>query len=177
MCYRYNILLRQYALGNFKEMTRAVTMDPAMLKYLNGNANTKKAPDENYGRELQELFTVGKGPGSHYTEADVKAAAHVLTGFRIENKSLPDIHGVFDAGRHDENDKQFSDFYQNTTIKGRKGKEGEMELDDLLALIFSQPEVARFICRKLYRFFVYHNIDEETEKTIIEPLAELFRKK
>jgi len=175
MIYKHNVLLRQYALGNFKTMVRAVTVDAAMLKYLNGNANTKKAPDENYGRELQELFTVGKGPGSHYTEADVKAAARVLTGFRIENKSLPDVHGLFDAGRHDETDKQFSAFYNNQVIKGRKGKEGEMELDEMLDLIFQQPEVARFICRKLYRFFVYHQIDEVTEKTIIEPLAHIFR--
>lgn len=175
MIYKHNVLLRQYALGNFKAMVRAVTIDPAMLKYLNGNANTKKAPDENYGRELQELFTVGKGPGSQYTEADVKAAARILTGFRIDNKVLPDVHGIFDAGRHDESDKQFSAFYSNKVIKGRKGKEGESELDELLDLIFQQPEVARFICRKLYRFFVYHQIDDETEKTIIEPLAHTFR--
>ncbi|HEY8896593.1 MAG TPA: DUF1800 domain-containing protein [Niastella sp.] len=175
MIYKHNVLLRQYALGNFKAMVRAVTLDPAMLKYLNGNANTKKAPDENYGRELQELFTVGKGPGSQYTEADVKAAARILTGFRIENKVLPEVHGIFDAGRHDESDKQFSAFYSNTIIKGRKGKEGEGELDELLDTIFQQPEVARFICRKLYRFFVYHQIDEETEKNIIEPLAHTFR--
>ena len=175
MIYKHNVLLRQYALGNFKTMVRAVTLDPAMLKYLNGNANTKKAPDENYGRELQELFTIGKGPGSQYTEADVKAAARILTGFRIDNKVIPDVHGIFDAGRHDESDKQFSAFYNNTIIKGRKGKEGEGELDELLNTIFQQPEVARFICRKLYRFFVYHQIDEETEKTIIEPLAHTFR--
>jgi uncharacterized protein (DUF1800 family) len=175
MIYKHNVLLRQYALGNFKAMVRAVTLDPAMLKYLNGNANTKKAPDENYGRELQELFTVGKGPGSQYTEADVKAAARILTGFRIDNKVLPEVHGIFDAGRHDESDKQFSTFYNNTIIKGRKGKEGESELDELLDTIFQQPEVARFICRKLYRFLVYHQIDEETEKTIIEPLAHTFR--
>lgn len=176
MIYKHNVLLRQYALGNFKAMVRAVTIDAAMLKYLNGNANTKKAPDENYGRELQELFTVGKGPGSQYTEADVKAAARILTGFRIDNKVLPDVHGIFDAGRHDDSDKQFSAFYNNQTIKGRKGKEGEGELDELLDLIFQQPEVARFICRKLYRYFVYHHIDEDTEKTIIEPLAYTFRK-
>jgi uncharacterized protein (DUF1800 family) len=175
MIYKHNILLRQYALGNFKAMVRAVTVDAAMLKYLNGNANTKKAPDENYGRELQELFTVGKGPGSQYTEADVKAAARILTGFRIDNKVLPDVRGIFDAGRHDESDKQFSAFYSNQAIKGRKGKEGESELDEMLNLIFQQPEVARFICRKFYRFFVYHQIDEATEKTIIEPLANTFR--
>jgi uncharacterized protein (DUF1800 family) len=175
MIYKHNILLRQYALGNFKAMVRAVTIDAAMLKYLNGNANTKKAPDENYGRELQELFTVGKGPGSQYTEADVKAAARILTGFRIENKVLPDVHGIFDASRHDDTDKQFSAFYNNQTIKGRKGKEGETELDEMIDLIFQQPEVSRFICRKLYRYFVYHQIDEATEKTIIEPLANTFR--
>ena len=176
MCYKHNILLRQYALGNFKEMVKAVTLDPAMLKYLNGNANTKRAPDENYGRELQELFTIGKGNGSHYTEADVKAAARVLTGFRIENKILPDVHGVFDAGRHDETDKQFSSFYGNNLIAGRKAKEGEGELDDMLNMLFAQEELSKFICRKLYRFFVYAHIDDTTEKNIIEPLAKTFRK-
>jgi uncharacterized protein (DUF1800 family) len=176
MCYRHNVLLRQYALGNFKDMVRAVTQDPAMLKYLNGNASTKKAPDENYGRELQELFTMGKGPDSHYTEGDVKAAARVLTGFRIENKVLPDIHGVFDAGRHDETDKQFSAFYENTIVPGRKAKEGEAELDDMLNMLFAQEELSKFICRKLYRFFVYYRIDDTTEKSIIEPLAKTFRK-
>jgi uncharacterized protein (DUF1800 family) len=175
-CYKHNALLRQYALGNFKDMVRAITIDPAMLKYLNGNVNTKKAPDENYGRELQELFTVGKGPGSRYTESDVKAAAKVLTGFRIDNKSLPDVHGIFDPARHDETDKQFSAFYNNTTVKGRKGKEAEQELDDMLSMIFEQEEVSRFICRKFYRFFVYHVIDDSTEKNIIEPLAKTFRK-
>jgi uncharacterized protein (DUF1800 family) len=175
-CYKYNILLRQYALGNFKEMVKAVTLDPAMLKYLNGNASTKKAPDENYGRELQELFTIGKGPGSHYTEADVKAAAKVLTGFRIENKILPNSHGIFDSSRHDEADKQFSAFYKNTLITGRKLKEGEAELDDMLNMFFAQEELSKFICRKLYRFFVYYKIDDTTEKNIIEPLAKTFRK-
>ncbi|MEP6749919.1 MAG: DUF1800 domain-containing protein [Bacteroidota bacterium] len=176
MCYKHNVLLRQFALGNFKEMVRAVTQDPAMLKYLNGNANTKKAPDENYGRELQELFTIGKGPDSHYTEADVKAAAKVLTGFRIENKVLPDVHGVFDAARHDDTDKQFSAFYGNTLLRGRKAKEGETELDDMLTMLFAQEELSKFICRKLYRFFVYYRIDDATEKNIIEPLAKTFRK-
>ncbi len=174
--YKHNVLLRQYALGNFRDMVKAVTYDPAMLKYLNGYNNVKKAPDENYGRELQELFTVGKGPGSHYTEADVKAAARVLTGIRIENKVLADAHGIFDAGRHDDTDKQFSAFYGNTIIKGKKGKEGEQEVDEMLNMIFAQEEVSKFICRKLYRFFVYHSIDGQTEKNIIEPLARTFRK-
>lgn len=171
--YRHNELLRKHALGNFKEMVKAITLDPAMLKYLNGNANTKKAPDENYGRELQELFTVGKGPDSKYTENDVKAAARVLTGYRIDNKTFT---SVFEPGRHDDTDKQFSAFYNNTVIKGRKKEEGKEELDELIDMIFAQPEVAKFICRKLYRFFVYHQIDDKTEANVITPLAAIFRK-
>lgn len=173
-CFGYNALLREHALGNFRELVRAVTVEPAMLRYLNGYANTKKAPDENYGRELQELFTVGKGPGSHYTEADVKAAARVLTGYTLNYKTYS---SSFDHNRHDETDKQFSPFYDNTTIKGIKGPGAAAELDQLLDMIFAREEVSHFICRKLYRFFVYHQIDDETERNIIKPLASLFRKK
>lgn len=173
-CYHYNVLLRQYALGNFKDMVKAISLEPAMLRYLNGYANSRKAPDENYGRELQELFTIGKGPGSHYTEGDVKAAARVLTGYTINYKTLT---CTYDPNRHDEGDKQFSAFYDNHLIKGRKGKEGTQELDELLDMLLSREEVSRFICRKFYRFFVYHTIDEATEQNVIEPLAVLFRKK
>ncbi|HTI11553.1 MAG TPA: DUF1800 domain-containing protein [Puia sp.] len=173
-CYQYNVLLRRHALGNFKEFVKAMTVEPAMLRYLNGYANTRKAPDENYGRELQELFTIGKGPGSHYTEEDVKAAARVLTGYTLQYKTFT---SSFDPNRHDEGDKQFSAFYDHRLIKGIKGKEARAELDELLDMIFAREEVSRFICRKLYRFFVYHTIDETTEKNVIEPLATLFRKK
>ncbi|WP_301922260.1 DUF1800 family protein [Ferruginibacter sp.] len=172
-CYRYNLLLRQHALGNFKTLVKAITTDLCMLRYLNGYANTKKAPDENYGRELQELFTVGKGPGSQYTEADVKAAARVLTGYKIDNKTFT---SSFDASRHDTADKQFSNFYNSRLIKGGKGDEGAKELDDLVDMIFEQEEVSRFICRKLYRFFVFYTIDIVTEQQIILPLAKIFRK-
>jgi len=173
-CYRYNVLLRQHALGNFKELVRAMTVEPAMLRYLNGYANTKKAPDENYGRELQELFTVGKGPDSHYTETDVKAAARVLTGYTLNYKTYT---SSFDPKRHDEGDKQFSAFYGNKVIKGMKGADATAEVDQLIDMIFAREEVSKFICRKLYRFFVYHEIDADTEKNIIVPLAGLFRKK
>ena len=88
MGYEYCRLLRQHALGNFKQLAKDVTVTPAMLRYLNGNQSTVGAPNENYGRELLELFTVGKGPligpgnYTNYTEADVQAAAKVLTGWR-----------------------------------------------------------------------------------------------
>jgi uncharacterized protein (DUF1800 family) len=173
-CYRYNAMLRQHALGNFRTLVRAVTAEPAMLRYLNGYASTKKAPDENYGRELQELFTVGKGPDSHYSESDVKAAARVLTGYTLNYKTYT---VAYDPNRHDQGDKQFSAFYDNHLIPGMKGKEAEAEVDQLIDMILSREEVSKFICRKLYRFFVYHDIDESTERNVIAPLAKLFRKK
>ena len=96
--YKHHMLLRKYALGNFKEFVKEITIDPAMLRYLNGYLNNKNSPDENYARELQELFTLGKGPKSNYTEGDVKAAARVLTGYTV-NATI--ISSVFDPNRHD----------------------------------------------------------------------------
>ena len=79
--YEHNQLLRANALGNFKNLVRMVTLDRAMLVYLNNYLNVKEAPDENYARELMELFTLGKENNPNYTEADVQAAARVLTGW------------------------------------------------------------------------------------------------
>jgi uncharacterized protein (DUF1800 family) len=171
--YIYNTVLRKYALGNFKDFVKQITLDPAMLKYLNGRLNTKNAPDENYGRELQELFTVGKGSGSKYSEDDVKAAARVLTGFNINADKM--VYN-FNINNHDTNDKKFSAFYNNTVIKGTTSAAGaEKELDDLLSMIFSVDEVSKFICRKFYQFFVYYDITPTVEKDIIEPLSKIFR--
>lgn len=170
--YKHNALLRTHALGNFKLMVKQVTLDPGMLRYLNGYLNVKTSPDENYGRELQELFTIGKGPNSKYTEADVKAAARVLTGYTVNTTT---ISSAFDATKHDTTDKQFSAFYNNKLIKGKTGASGATELDDMLDMIFATNECALFICRKIYRFFVYYTIDDATEANIIAPLAAIFR--
>lgn len=170
--YQYNATLRDHALGDFKALTKAVTLDPCMLVYLNGNLNTKEAPDENYARELHELFTVGKGPDSHYTEGDVQATARVLTGYRIDPVN---ITSYLETTKHDNTNKVFSSFYDNKVVIGQTAQAGAKELDDLLKIIFAQPETAKFICRKLYRFFVYYDIDSATEETIITPLAEVFR--
>ena len=171
--YKHHNLLRTYALGNFKELVKQVTIDPAMLVYLNGQLNTKTAPDENYGRELQELFCCGKGPDSQYTEGDVKAAARVLTGWQ---NNATQISSVFTLSRHDTTNKQFSAFYKNTVITGRNtASAGLQELDDLLNMIFAAEEVAKYICRRLYRWFVYYDIDASVEQNIITPLAAIFR--
>ena len=171
--YKHHALLRQNALGNFKKLTRQVTIDPAMLVFLNGQSNTASAPDENYGRELQELFCCGKGPNSLYTEADVKAAARVLTGW-INNAQT--ISSSFVPSRHDKANKQFSAFYNNTVITGRSdATAGSTEIDDMLSMIFATSEAAKYICRCLYRWFVYYDITPAIEQNIISPLADIFR--
>ena len=171
--YQQHSLIRQHCLGNFKQLVRGMSIDPAMLKYLNGYLSTATAPDENYGRELQELFAIGKGPGSQYTEQDVKEAAKALTGWRINATTY---QSYFDSTKHSAVSKQFSSFYNNTLVAGRTGATaGDMELDDLLTMIFAQGEVAKFMVRKLYRWFVYYEIDAATENNVIAPLADVFR--
>ncbi len=171
--YKQHSLIRQYALGNFKELVREITKDVAMLRYLNGYLNNKNAPDENYARELMELFTLGKGPGSQYTENDVKEAAKVLTGWQINGTTYT---SVFNLSRHTTTNKTFSSFFNNTVIPGRNTTSaGDLELADLLNMIFAQQEVAKYLVRKIYRWFVYYTIDAATETNVIEPLAEVFR--
>jgi uncharacterized protein (DUF1800 family) len=172
-CYNYNKLFRSNSVGNFKNLTKSVTIEPAMLYFLNGRKNTKTAPDENYGRELQELFTIGKDLPTHYTEDDVKAAARVLTGWRI-NYTTDTVY--FDVTKHDTTNKQFSSFYNNVIVTGQTAANaGELELDAMLNMIFANDEVANYICRKIYRFFVYYTITPDIETNVIQPLAAIFR--
>lgn len=164
--------------GNFKDLVKSVSLSPAMLTFLNNNVNTKDAPDENFARELQELFTVGKGSGAGYTEQDVQQAARVMTGWSVRwagyNDNQP-FNAQFNAWGHDTTDKQFSSFYNNRVIQGRTGEAGGEEVDELLDMIFETQEVAKFICRKLYTYFVYHEIDAATEQNVIKPMADIFR--
>jgi uncharacterized protein (DUF1800 family) len=181
--YHHVALLRKYTLGNFKDMVRDITFDPQMLRYLNGYVNTKTAPDENYARELQELFTLGKGPDSQYTEGDVKAAAKILTGWRYNELRTP-VDGkygfmtTFTPSAHDTSTKTFSAFYGGATISGATANteaDARKEVDSLLNMIFAKDEVAKYMCRRLYRFFVYYEIDAATEANVIVPLADIFR--
>ncbi len=168
--YRHHALLRSHALGNFKTLAKEVTIDPAMLVHLNGYLNSRQAPDENYAREMQELFTVGIGPDSLYTEDDVIAAARVLTGWRINTDPLG---SYFQASAHDTGSKTFSAFYNNTVING--STDGEQELQALMDMIFTTDEAARFICRKLYKWFVYYQIDDAAESDVIIPMADILK--
>lgn len=170
--HEYVLLLRQHALGNFKTFVKDITKNGMMLIYLNGAWNNQWSPDENYARELQELFTLGKGPNM-YTENDIKLAAKVLTGFRLDTNTS--YNYFYDSSWHDTSNKVFSSFYNSTTIVGQSGAAGETELDALLTMIFAKTNiVAKFICRKIYRFFMHYDIDSDIETNIITPLAQTF---
>lgn len=170
--YRNHSILHKNAIGNFKKLIKDITIDPLMLNFLNGFQNEARAPDENYARELLELFTLGKGPESKYTEEDVKAAARVLTGFQFDYLSG---NADFFGSRHDIKDKTFSSFFDNKTIKTYTDGAWEIEIFGMIDMIFEKEEVSKFICRKLYRFFVNYDINEEIEQKIILPLAKIFR--
>jgi hypothetical protein len=178
--YRYDYItrLRSNALANFRELTKAMTIDPSMLRYLNGNQNTKFAPNENFARELLELFTIGKGPqvgpGDYttFTEDDVVAMARILTGWRDrgfnDTEGIP-IESYFVQDRHDTGEKELSPRFDNIVISNAN----ENEYSNLIDIIFQQEEVAHFICRKIYRWFVFYEIPPEVETDVIAPMAQL----
>ena len=177
--YHYITRLRENALGNFRELAKMMTVNPAMLRYLNGNQNTKNAPNENYARELLELFTIGKGPqvapGDYttYTEDDVIACAKVLTGWRDRGFFTDDpeqeVTSQYVNNRHDLTDKQLSHRFDNQVITNN----GAEEYRDLIDLIFTKEECAYNICRRLYRWFIYYQIDEQIETDVIAPMAQV----
>jgi hypothetical protein len=179
--YKYVRTLQENALGNFKEFTKAITVDPAMLRYLNGNQSTKNAPNENYARELLELFTIGKGPliapgdYTNYTEYDISEIAKILTGWRDRGFYTTDpdqaVESYFQASRHDTSTKTLSSKFNNASISNA----GADEYSNLIDVIFEQEEVSKFICRKLYRYFVYYVINTDIEQNVIEPMAQILR--
>lgn len=200
--YYQNQLYRFYALGNYKTLFTKVTADNAMLVYIDNTLNDVDSPNENYAREMLELYSIGKGPQlsaedhTNYTELDVQQAARVLTGLRHNfefdttdpDTELPrgyfQLNGDKAAFRHDAGVKRFSEKFGSKEVAPKPElmvgqyatEEGAWdEIVQLMDMIFAQPETARFICRKLYRFFVYYQISAEVERDIIEPLAATFR--
>lgn len=182
--YHQNKLYRSCAFGQYslKEFALRMSRDAAMLLFLDGGLNVKTRVNENFGRELLELFTIGKGAqvaeGDYttYTDDDVITAARVLTGFRhtylepTERGSLPSFT-IFQDGNHDPTDKVFSDKFNNHTITGRSGADGANELSDMIDMIFAQSATATYLCRSLYRFFVYPKISDTVEQSIIPAMA------
>lgn len=171
ICYKYMKMLRDNATGNYKSIIRNMATQPAMMYYLNNQSNKKGAPDENFAREIMELFTLGKDDTNIYAQADVIQAAKVLTGWRVENLNTNLESTNFIPSRHDDSNKQFSAFFENTIIPNS----GINEIDLFIDMIFAKSEnVSKYICRRLYRFFVYYDIDENIEANVIVPLAQYF---
>lgn len=145
-------LFRRMAAGNFKELILAISRDPAMLEYLDNNSNRKGKPNENYARELMELFTLGIG---NYTEQDIKEAARALTGWTFV---LTDF--AFRRDWHDDGVKTFL------------GKTGNLDGTHIIDAIFEQPAAARFLPQILFEFFVY----QAPEESIVDELAGVFKR-
>ena len=144
-------LFRRLATGNFKELVLAISRDPAMLSYLDNNSNRKGKPNENYARELLELFTMGIG---NYTEQDVKEAARAFTGWTLVGNEF-----AFRRNEHDEGLKTFL------------GRTGNWDGADIVDIVFQQPATARFLPRRLWEFFGYLS----PEESLVEDLAQAFR--
>jgi uncharacterized protein (DUF1800 family) len=147
-------LMQQHALGSFRSMVREMTTDPAMMIWLDTRLSKKGMPNENYARELMELFTLGIG---NYTEKDIREAARAFTGWEIKEDKA-----VFNPGQHDDGEK---------TVLGQTGK---WQADDIVRICLEQKVAPLFIVGKLYRFLISETVPGTPE--ILEPLALQFRK-
>jgi uncharacterized protein (DUF1800 family) len=137
-----NALLRKHALGSFRDLVHDITSDPAMLQWLNGNKNTKASPNENYGRELMELFTLGADRGA-YSETDVREQARALTGWRSKR-----VKGVGPTDFH--YDPKFHDDRAKTIF----GQSGNYDWQDSARLVVGHPQHPSFFVAKLWSYFV-----------------------
>ena len=154
-------LFREYALGNFRDLLVQVAMDPAMLVWLDGKSNTRSKPQENFGREIMELFTAGVG---YYTESDVYAAARVFSGWNLRQSAPyraddPNSYQefVYNPEEHETTEKTFSfPIYSNgsRTIPSRSGSAGIQDGMDLITALAVRPETARRLAGKFWSFFV-----------------------
>ncbi len=153
LMHRQNETLRRYSLGSFAGLLREMTFDPAMLIWLDSNTNRKGAPNENYAREVFELFSLSPG---HYTEQDIKEAARAFTGW-----STKDEQPFFNPAEYD------------ASAKTIFGQTGAFAAGDVVRLALGQPACARFIVRKLFREFI--NDSATPPDSLIEPLAAEYR--
>lgn len=151
---RQNELFRRSAFGSFKDLTQAVLMDPAMMLYLDTQSSKKGMPNENFAREVMELFTLGEG---NYTEQDIREAARAFTGYQLNRMNGKVFHN---KRQWDPGDKTVF------------GKTGPFTGKDIIAIIFEKPEPARFMAGKLWEYFVY----EKPSAAALDALAASLRK-
>ncbi len=214
--YFQNVLFRKFAFdGNstsklsIKELTKKICVDNAMLNLLDGRLNVKNNPNENFSRELLELYTIGKGltgkipetslPGDYvyYTEIDVQQAAKVLTGWDFDitfstldtETNIPrgklKVSSSLVPNQHDNTVKTFSSKFSNSTISpnptllSASGQPTEAsildEISQLINLLYTQDETAKNVCRKLYRFYVYHDVTTDIDATVIMDMVNILK--
>jgi uncharacterized protein (DUF1800 family) len=151
LMWNQNELLRRSAASNFREFVRQISRNPAMLDYLNNQQNRKAHPNENYARELMELFTLGIG---NYTEYDIREAARAFTGWAHDGEDF-----IFRKYDHDDGQKKFF------------GRLGDFDGDDIIDIILQHQACARYISGRLFNFFAY----EDPEPGMLQSLGEIFR--
>ena len=139
-------LFQKQGTGNFRDLTVAVAQDPAMLSFLDAGVNVKGASNENFAREIMELFTMGVG---HYTEKDIREAARAFTGW-----NYVDVKFVVNKDQHDDGEKTFL------------GKTGRFDGVDMIDIIMQQPVTAEYIAGKIYRYFVRQELSPELQKQL-----------
>ncbi len=154
LMYRQNVLLRRHALGNFAQMLHAVSKDPAMLVYLDSATNRRGQPNENFAREVMELFTLGEGA---YTEQDIREAARSFTGWSIDPET-----GQF----------MWRPFAHDGGVKTVLGRSGEFKGDDVLGILLAQPQAAVYVVGKLWKEFVSPEPDPREVKRIAAAFRE-----
>ncbi len=178
--YKNASTMRMHAVGNFKELIKEITIDPMMLRYLDGRTNRVGAANENYSRELMELFVLdkgklaGEGDYTTYTELDVLELAKILTGWvdiGAGETEDGEPFGEFRSGRHDESNKTLSNRLGNKVFENG----GENEYIELIDYLFEQDAPGIFLAKELYKWFVYYEIDEIVIENVIEPLAQVLR--
>ena len=158
LMYRQNLLLRRHALGNFGDFLHAVAKDPAMIIYLDSATNRKDQPNENFAREVMELFTLGEG---HYSERDVREAARAFTGWGVDMEDNAAFR--FRPIQHDAGSK---------TVFGRSG---HFDGDAILDILLEQPTAAEFIVKKMWQEFVSPDLDTPANRNEITRIANAFR--
>ena len=147
-----NQLFRSGGMGRYDVLLKSISRDPAMMIYLDSRSNKKAAPNENYSRELMELFSLGIG---HFTEEDVRESARAFTGWQLRRKT----EFLFNSRQHDFGVKRFL------------GQSGSFDGDDIVDIIMSQPAAAEYICTRLWSFFAY----PDPEPAVVSRLADIFR--
>ncbi len=161
---KQNELIRRHALGKFRPFLLEMSKDPAMLIWLDSNSNVAGKPNENYAREIMELFSLGVG---NYTEKDIREAARAFTGWHTRGPAFApefaaDMVFAFRADLHDKGEK---------TVLGQTGN---WNGDDIVRIVLEQDAAPRFLVRKLYRFLISELA--EPPAALLQPLADLFRK-